>query len=163
MAEGLRPGIDFVGVAANFICHDGNEFLLHKKGAKSRDGVGTWEFGAGQLDRGETIERGVLRELEEEHGVVGRIEEQWAAYTLLRDSSGKLSSETGLRVVSSWLIVPFLIAVSKSNIDNTSEPGKIAERKFFTLDQLPQPLHPGAEVVLSKCQKQFDVFRGNKL
>lgn len=156
----LRPGIDYVGVVANFVCHDGDKFLLHLRGPKARDFVGSWEFGSGQLNLGETIERGVLRELGEEHGVKGKIEKQYVAYSYLRNDEEQTVKDPRIeKVVSSWLVIPFFIIVSKKDIDETREQGKIARRGWFHLNALPKPLHPAALLTLKKCKEQFDKFR----
>ncbi len=67
MAERQRPGIDYIGITTPFYCNDGNgNFLMHKRSEQARDEKGKWDFGSGQLDLGEEVETGALREVREE-------------------------------------------------------------------------------------------------
>ena len=150
MAEKLRPGIDYIGVTTPFYCNDGNgNFLLHKRSEAARDEKGRWDFGSGQLDLGEEVESGVLREVKEEWGVEGVIQEQLPAHSLLRNSEG---------VETHWLAVPFFIKVDLDEA-KIMEPYKFSEMGVFTLDHLPTPLHTGVQITMGRYPEIFDRYR----
>lgn len=130
----LKPGIDHVGISTAFICHDGNgRFLLHKRSQNCRDEQGTWEFGGGKLEYGLTLEENVLREIEEEYGCKAEIQEQLPTYTLMREAGG---------IKTHWIIVPYIVKVSSEDA-RIGEPHKMDDMGWFTLDDLPVPLHSG--------------------
>ena len=63
----------WVRVGAYALVLDSEERLLLVRGAARSDGPGEWWMPGGGLEFGETPETGVLRELEEETGLRGRI------------------------------------------------------------------------------------------
>jgi len=149
MTKKLLPGIDFIGISTPFYCNDGKgNFILHKRGKKARDERGRWDFGAGKLDFGEKFKKGVLREVKEEWGVDGKIQEQLEAHSIFRTQNGKKTH---------WLVIPFFIKVdiSKARI---MEQEKFSAMGVFTLDKLPYPLHSGAKYTMrhySDCFKKY--------
>jgi 8-oxo-dGTP diphosphatase len=63
----LRRGVDYIGVSASFIVHDGKgNILLQKRGPKCRDEQGRWDVGGGAIEFGESIDAAVRREIMEE-------------------------------------------------------------------------------------------------
>src|SRR5215213_2336602 len=98
MNESLRPGIDYIGITTPFYCNDGEgNFVLHKRSESARDEQGTWDFGSGQLGFGEQIQEGMLRELFEEYGVIGEIQEQVPAHSIIREQNGRTTH---------WVAIP---------------------------------------------------------
>ncbi len=150
MPENLRPGVDYIGVSTAFYCNDGNgRFVLHKRGDNARDEKGRWDFGSGQLDFGEEAEVGVLREVEEEWGVTGEIQEQLPAHSILREHDGNNTH---------WLVIPFFVKVDV-NKARIMEPGKFTEMGLFILDDLPEPLHTGVQYTMSRYPDYFNKYR----
>ena len=146
----MKPGIDYVGISTPFYCNDGKgHFVMHKRSDMCRDEKGKWDFGSGQLEFGEQPERSVLREVEEEYGVKGEIQEQLPAHSILREHNG---------VNTHWLAIPFFIKVDigKARI---MEPDKATDIGIFTLDKLPQPLHSGAQFTMHKYTEQFKKYK----
>lgn len=142
----MKVGVDYIGVSTVFYCHDGSgNFLLHKRSRKCRDEQGRWDFGGGQLHFGEILEEGVLREVKEEYGVVGKIEKQFPAHSLLRVNNG---------LKTHWLIVNFIIRVDRKKV-KISDPEKMNEIGWFKINKLPKPLHSGAKYSLLKYKKIF--------
>jgi len=145
----MEPGINYIGISTVFYCHDGaGNFLLHKRSNKCRDEQGRWDFGGGQLHFDETLEEGVLREVKEEYGVVGKIEKQFPAHSLLRINNRKKTH---------WLIVNFIIKVSRKKV-KINEPEKNTEIGWFRLNKLPQPLHFGAKFSIKHYKKLFKKY-----
>lgn len=145
----MKPGIDFIGVSVAFYCHDdqGN-FLLHKRSNKCRDEKGSWDFGGGQVELGETLEDAILREVKEEYGVMGEIEKQLSAHSLLRIHEG---------LKTHWLIITFIVKVDRKKV-LISDPEKMLKLYWSKLNNLPKPLHTGAQFTLNKYKKEFKKF-----
>lgn len=145
----MRPGIDFIGVSVSFFCHDkdGN-FLLHKRSDKCRDEKRHWDFGGGRVEIGETLETAVLREIKEEYGVAGIIEKQLPAHSLLRVEN---------RTKTHWLIITFIIEVDRKKVI-LGVPNKMTELGWFKLEDLPKPLHTGAQYTLEHYNQEFKKY-----
>ena len=147
----MIPGIDYIGITTPFYCNDGKgNFLLHKRSKNCRDEVGMWDPGSGQLELGLTLEDNVLKELKEEYGCKGIIQEQLPAHSIFRTNNGK---ETH------WLAVPFFILVDPKKVKN-NDPNKIDEIGWFTLDNLPKPLHTGFHYTFSHYKDYFAKYKG---
>lgn len=144
MKNELRPGVDYIGISTPFYCIDGNgKLLMHKRSDKCRDEHGKWDTGSGQLDFGEDPEVGVLREVREEYGCDGKIIFQFPPISVIREQNG---------VDTHWLALPFIIKVDPKEVKN-NEPHKIIELEWFTLDNLPQPLHSAMEKYIVKTDR----------
>jgi 8-oxo-dGTP diphosphatase len=142
----MKAGIDFTGISTPFYCIDtkGN-VLLHKRSNKCRDEHGVWDSGGGRLEFGSTLEENVLREVSEEYGCVGEIVKQLPAFAHTRVHNGEKTH---------WLAVPFIISVQREMVRN-NEPEKIDEIGWFTLENLPNPIHPGIQFVLKNYMHHF--------
>ena len=140
-----KAGFDFIGISTPFYCHDGKgNLLLHKRSNQCRDERGTWDCGGGRLNFNEDPDDGVLRELNEEYGCTGIIQEKLHYYSILRTHDGKPTH---------WIALPFIIQVNPSEVKN-NEPEKISEIGWFKLSGLPSPLHKGFKFGLTKyCNK----------
>lgn len=149
MAKNLKPGIDFIGISTPFYCNDGKgNFVLHKRSKTARDEQCKWDFGGGQLEFGEEVQKGVLREVKEEWGVKGEIQEQLETHSIFRTQSG---------IKTHWLIIPFFIKVdiTKAKI---MEPTKFSEMSVFTLAMLPKPLHLGVKYTMKHYPEAFKKY-----
>lgn len=136
MIKTMIPGIDFIGITTPFYCVDGNgKLLLHKRSKACRDEHGTWDAGGGQLEFGETPEEGVLREVLEEYGCKGEILRSIPALTVLREHEGRQTH---------WLALPFIIKVNPIEV-RINEPHKVDDMGWFSLGDLPSPLHSALE------------------
>jgi ADP-ribose pyrophosphatase YjhB (NUDIX family) len=146
----MDMGVDYVGVSTPFYCNDGKgNFLLHKRSKNTRDEHGKWDTGGGKLDFGLTLEENVLKEVREEYGCEGIIQEKLPAYTSLREWDGKKLH---------WVAVPFFVKVDPREVKN-NEPNKIEELGWFKLDNLPQPLHTALQYTLDHYRSFFEKYR----
>ncbi len=142
----MTVGIDYPGITTVFFCNDGmGNFLLHKRSARTRDEQGTWVMGGGKLEFGSSLEENVLKEVAEEYGCRGIIQEQLPATAEVRFHDGAKTH---------WVVVPFFIKIDPAEAKN-NEPEKIDEIGWFTLDNLPRPLHSGLERELQRYQDYF--------
>lgn len=148
--ERMKIGIDYVGVTTPFYCNDGKgNFLFHKRSKNCRDENGNWDPGSGKLDFGISLEENVLKEVAEEYGCKGEIQERLPAHDIFREYDGKKTH---------WIAVPFFVKVDPGDVKN-NEPDKIDEIGWFRLDALPEPLHTGFKITLDKFKKSFDKYR----
>jgi ADP-ribose pyrophosphatase YjhB (NUDIX family) len=146
----MKIGFDFIGISTPFYCNDGNgNFLLHKRSKNCRDEIGSWDTGGGSLDFEISLEENVLREVAEEYGCEGEIQERLPAHDIFREYDG---------VKTHWVAVPFFVKVNPKDVKN-NEPEKIDEIGWFKLDKLPQPLHTGFQFTLSKFREYFEKYQ----
>ena len=147
----MNPGIDYIGITTPFYCNDGKgKFLLHKRSKNCRDEVGTWDPGSGQLEFGLTVEENVLKEVKEEYGCEGIIQEQLPAHSIFRIHDGRKTH---------WLAIPSFILVDPKKVKN-NDSEKIDEIGWFTLDNLPTPLHTGFHYTFSHYKDYFAKYKG---
>lgn len=130
--KGLRPGVDYVGISASFIIHDGQgRVLLQKRGPDARDENGKWDVGGGAIDFGESIDETVRREIKEELCTEPIDIQFLTIYDALREISG---------TTTHWIAIMHTVQVEPDNI-RIGEPRKIDEIGWFTSSSLPSPLH----------------------
>lgn len=127
-----QRGYDHIGVSASFVIHDGNgRILLQKRGAKARDEQGRWDIGGGAIEFGETIEEAVRREIREELGCEVLDMKFLTVYDAHREHEGRKTH---------WIAIIYAVQVDPAKAAN-NEPHKIAELKWFTSGNLPEPRH----------------------
>ncbi|MBI3420455.1 MAG: NUDIX domain-containing protein [Candidatus Sungbacteria bacterium] len=128
----LKRGIEFIGVNCIFFCHDGaGKFLLHKRGQDCRDEKGAWDCGAGAMEFGESFEETISREVWEEY----RVKPIDIRYI---DSKNVIREHNGRR--THWIGNLHLVRIDPARAI-IGEPSKIDEIGWFSLDDLPHPLH----------------------
>jgi 8-oxo-dGTP diphosphatase len=145
----MKAGIDYIGVSTPFYCNDGKgKFVFHKRSKKCRDENGKWDTGSDELRFGQAIGESVLREVKEEYGCKGKIQEQLPPHSILRIHRGKKTH---------WLVIPFFILVNPKEV-KINEPEKIKEIGWFPLDKLPKPLHTGFQYTFKEYRKYFNKY-----
>lgn len=145
MKKELTPGVNYIGITVSFYCFDERgRMLLHKRSNKCRDEKGMWDPGAGQLDFGEDPAICVLREIKEEYGCDGIIEEQLPPISVVRERGG---------TVTHWLAIPFIVRV-RAKEAKKNEPEYMTEIGWFKLDKLPYPLHSAFEKYILKTERR---------
>ena len=95
-----------------------------------------------------TPEENVLREVTEEYGCKGEIQEQLPLHSIFREWDGKKTH---------WLAIPFFVKVNPKEVKN-NEPEKIDEIGWFSLDSLPKPLHTGFNFTFTNYRKYFEKY-----
>ncbi len=128
----MQRGFEYIGVNCVFWCHDSkNRLLLHKRSAKCRDEQGRWDCGAGSMEFGETFEETINREVKEEYGVKPMKIEYLGTANVLRKHNGRKTH---------WIKNLHWVLVNPKKVKN-ADPEKIEKIGWFTLDNLPKPLH----------------------
>lgn len=128
----MKKGEDYIGIAVVYFCHDGKgNFLLNKRGKNCRDEHGTWDPGGGGIEFGDTIEDTLKKEIKEEY-CTDIINSEFLGYRdVRREHNGKNTH---------WVSLDFKVLVDRDKVSN-GEPHKFDSVKWFTLDNLPSPLH----------------------
>lgn len=127
-----KRGFDYIGVCTVFFCHDGKgNLLLHKRSKNCRDEHGCWDPGGGSLEFGEDFEQGVRREVKEEYCCDILDLKYLGAYNILRNHQNKKTH---------WVAVLFLAQVDPKKV-KIGEPEYVDEFGWFSLDNLPSPIH----------------------
>ena len=145
----MKPGIDYIGVTVTFYCTDGKgNWAFHKRSQKCRDEQGHWDCGGGTLEFGESFEEGVLREVAEEYGCKGSILQQLPPMNRIRMNNG---------VATHWVSLAFIIKVNPKEV-RINEPAAMDDIGWFTLDNLPQPLHSTIPLRLKEQAEYFKPF-----
>lgn len=142
----MKKGIDFPAIAVVFACHDGQgRYLFNKRSAACRDEHGTWDPGGGGVDFGDTIEETLRKEIKEEY-CADALEIGFLGYRdLFREHSG---------VRTHWVAIEFKVLVDPAQVQN-GEPHKFEEIGWFTLDNLPEPLHSQYPDFLQKYREKL--------
>ncbi len=137
----MHIGQDYIGVTVSFFCHDGaGHFLLNKRSLNCRDEHGRWDPGGGKIEFGDTVVATLHREIKEEY-CVDVLEYAFLGFRdVHRVHDGKPTH---------WISLDYKVLVDRSKVKN-GEPNKFDELEWFTLDNLPQPLHSQFDVALKE-------------
>ncbi|MDQ5919369.1 MAG: 8-oxo-dGTP diphosphatase [Patescibacteria group bacterium] len=136
----IKKGVDTIGVAIVFFCHDGQgRVLMAKRSEKARDERGTWDIGGGALEFGETAEQTVRREIAEEYGATVLACEFLGYRDVHRVQNG---------VATHWIALDFRARIDPATV-REGEPDVIQQVQWFTRDTLPSPLHSQLPRVLA--------------
>ncbi len=142
----MRSGIDYPGVSVVFLCHDGKgKYLLHKRSVNARDEHGKWDCGGGALEAHENVLECLRHELKEEY-CAEPLETEFLGYV---DSHREHKGEK-----VHWIALTFRVLVDPAVVQ-IGEPHKFDDIGWFTLDNLPSPLHPTAEIEFNEYRSKL--------
>lgn len=124
----MRKGIDYIGVAVVFFCHDGKgKFVLHKRSDKCRDEQGKWDCGGGGMEKGLTVEENLRKEIMEEYCAdVLNIE-----FLGFRDVHREHNGEK-----THWISLDYKVLVDSEQV-KIGEPEMCSELKWFDFSSIP--------------------------
>ena len=143
----LHKGVSFTGITTVFFCHDGQgKVFLTKRSRNTRDEHGRWDPGGGGLKHGQSVEENLLREVKEEYGVTPKSFEFIGYFDAFRQTSERLPTH--------WLAMIFAVHVDPEQV-KIMEPEMVDDSGWFTLDNLPTPLHSQFKIFLKKFQDKF--------
>jgi 8-oxo-dGTP pyrophosphatase MutT (NUDIX family) len=141
MGDAVKKGEDYTGITIVYFCHDGRgNFLLSKRTAQCRDEHGSWDPGGGALEFGDTVKDTLRKEIAEEYGTEVLAHEFLGYRDVHREHEGRPTH---------WIALDFKVLVDRSKVKN-GEPHKFERLEWFTLENLPQPLHSQFPYFLEK-------------
>ena len=136
-----HKGISFTGITTVFFCHDGRgNLFLTKRSKNTRDEHGMWDPGGGGLKHGQSVEATVRREVKEEYDVEPLDLEFIGYFDAFRRSIDDMPTH--------WLAMCFAVKIDPSKV-NINEPEMVDDQGWFTMDNLPMPLHSQFEKFIS--------------
>lgn len=126
----MQKGIDHIGIAVSFFCHDGRgNVLMSKRSVNARDEHGKWDIGAGGIELGQTVEETLQKEIKEEY-CTDIVKADFMGYrTVFREHNGAKTH---------WVFFDFKVQVKPEMVKN-GEPHKFDELKWFKFAQMPKP------------------------
>lgn len=121
----MQKGIDYIGVGSGALVFDNKgRVLISKRGKKSRNEVGKWEFPGGSVEFGENCEDAIVREIKEEFDILIEVIE------LLEVVNHIIWEEK-----QHW-VAPSYIARHIKGTPKIMEPHKIDKFKWVFLDEI---------------------------
>lgn len=145
----MQKGIDYIGVTVSYLCHDGKgNYLMNKRSINCRDEHGTWDFGGGGVDFGDTIQKTLHKEVKEEYCADILSSKFISYFDIFREHDGKKTH---------WISLVFLVEVDPKQVQN-GEPHKFEELGWFRLGNLPTPAHSTQENLLRTFKDKLAKF-----
>lgn len=121
----FKKGIDYIGVGVGaIIFNDEGKVFLNKRGPKSRNEKGKWEFPGGGVNFGEKLEDAIKREVREEFDMEIELLEQMVVEDHILPDEGQ-----------HW-VSPTYIARIISGEPKIMEPEKCDEFKWITVSEI---------------------------
>jgi len=143
----MIQGKDYVGISVVYFCHDGKgNFLMQKRGQKCRDEKGKWDIGAVGLDFGKGVEFTLIKEIQEEYSTE-ILNYEFLGYRDVHRKDNEIPTH--------WLALDFKVLVNREKVAN-GEPHKFDEIGWFTLNNLPSPLHSQLANFIEKYSKLIE-------
>jgi 8-oxo-dGTP pyrophosphatase MutT (NUDIX family) len=104
---------------------------MHQRGPGCRDYQGTWDWGGGGVEYGESLEEAIHREVNEEYGCDAVIEKALPVCEFIEASNH-------------WVIHNHIVYIADPSSVYTTEPDKVVDIRWFPIDELPHDtMHPG--------------------
>lgn len=123
----MKKGVDYIGVGVGAVILNANgKVFLARRGAQARNERHKWEFPGGAVEFGETLEDAVVREVNEEYGLV-------IAVLLLLDVVNHIIPGEQQHWVS-----PTFLCSHQGGIARIREPHKCEELAWFRIDEIPE-------------------------
>lgn len=128
----MQKGIDYIGVAVIFLCHNGKgNYLLAKRSKNCRDEHGRWDCGGGGIDFGDRVINTLKKEIKEEY-CADVLDYEFLGYRDVHRNEN--SSRTH------WISLDFKVLVNSEQV-KIGEPHKFDEIGWFKLENFPDRMH----------------------
>jgi 8-oxo-dGTP pyrophosphatase MutT (NUDIX family) len=143
----MQKGVDFIGVSVVYFCHDGKgNVFMAKRSQNARDEKGKWDIGGGGVEFGDTVVETLRKEIMEEY-CTEVLDYEFLGYRdVHRENDGKKTH---------WVTFDFKILVNREKAKN-GEPHKFDEAEWFTLKNLPSPIHSQLPMFLEKYKDKLE-------
>ena len=142
----LKQGVDYVGVAIVYFCHDGKgNFIMAKRSQKARDENNKWDIGGGGLDFDISVEDTLRKEIKEEY-CTNVLSYEFLGY---RDvfRINKIQK-------THWVTLDFKVLVDPKMV-KIGEPEVFTDLSWFRLEKLPTEIHSQLPIFLNKYQDKL--------
>ena len=142
----MQRGIDYVGVAVVYFCHDGKgNVLFSKRGKNCRDEHGAWDIGGGGVEFGDKIFYTLQKEIAEEY-CTKILESEFLGYREIIDKHMGKDRH--------YIAFDFKVLVDRKKVKN-GEPHKFDAVEWFTLEKMPYPQHSQMTIFLEKYKNKL--------
>lgn len=143
----MKKGIDYIGIAVVPFVHDGSgKYVLGLRTDKCRDEHNRWEpTGGGGLEYGETVEEGIVREVQEELQAKPFNLEFLGTREVFREHEGKKTH---------WITFDYKAQVNSEEI-KIMEPEMCSELRWCRIEEIPEPMHSQFPVFLEKYKDKL--------
>jgi 8-oxo-dGTP diphosphatase len=142
----MKKGVDYIGTAVVYFCHDGaGNVLFAKRSTNSRDEIGCWDIGGGAIEFNESVEDTVRKEIKEEYSTDVKEIQFLGFRDVHRDNDG---------IPTHWIALDFKVLVDK-DMARIGEPHKFDDLAWFTLGSLPSPVHSQLPTFLAKYKDKL--------
>ncbi len=136
-----------MGITVVYFCHDGNGNILFAQRSKnSRDEQGRWDVGGGGLEFGDTIENTLRKEIFEEY-CTDVLDYEFLGYRDVHRSTNAHKTH--------WVALDFKVLVDRKKV-KIGEPHKFDALDWFTIDNLPNPVHSQFPIFLEKYKDKLN-------
>lgn len=130
-------GKSYVGISTGAaIFNQKGELFLAKRSQNARDEHGTWDVCGGGLEWGLTLEENMRQEMLEEFNIITN-----SPLHYVRLKEAFRTDQKGHK--THWLSIGYIVILSNDEVAQIkiNEPDKFDEMGWFSLDELPTPLH----------------------
>ena len=128
----MKSGVDHIGVCVVYFCHDGKgRILMARRTENSRDEHGRWDIGGGRVELGDTVENTLKKEIQEEYNAKVLDFEFLGFRDVHRSHNGEPTH---------WIALDYKVLINQEGV-KINEPQKFDNLDWFTIDNLPQPVH----------------------
>ncbi len=143
----MQKGIDHIGVAIVYFCHDGEgNFVAMKRSVNARDENGRWDIGGGGLELHDTVENTLHKEIKEEY-CTEVLDFEFLGY---RDVH-RIHDGTKTH----WIALDFKVQIDPMKVE-IGEPHKFDDLKWFKLDSIDvSTFHSQLPVFLEKYKSKL--------
>ncbi|MEO8066014.1 MAG: NUDIX domain-containing protein [Candidatus Doudnabacteria bacterium] len=142
----MKKGVDHIGIAVVYFCHDGKgNVLMAKRSANARDEQGRWDIGGGGVEFGDTVEDTLRKEIKEEYNAEVLSFEFLGFRDVRREHNGQKTH---------WIGLDYKVLIDANNV-KIGEPHKFDAIGWFTLNALPKPSHSQFPEFLEKYREKL--------
>jgi 8-oxo-dGTP diphosphatase len=128
----MKKGLDYTGITVVYFCHDGEgNFLLSKRSKNCRDEQGRWDQGGGGIEFGDGVIDTLKKEIEEEY-CTDILDYEFLGYRDVHREHEDAKTH--------WISLDFKVFVDRGKV-KIGEPHKFDDLQWFTLKNLPEPVH----------------------
>ena len=121
---------------------------MAKRSINTRDEQGRWDVGSGSMEFEHSVEETLAKEIREEY-CTEILDKKFLGYRdVFRENSGGRTH---------WISLDFLVRVEPSLVKN-GEPDMIEDLGWFTLGDLPKPLHSQLPIFFEKYRAQLETL-----